>query len=382
VTSEYFETLQRLREIVTEVTPAETAAARPLLLDIREPHEFASGVIPGAVLVPQGRLPDEVERVAPDRSAPIVVYCATGQRSLFVTQWLEQQGYSDVASMAGGIVAWRSEGFPITLEEPSEAVDARYARHLVLPGVGEEGQRRLGSARVLVVGAGGLGSPVLLYLAAAGVGSLGIVDFDVVDITNLQRQVVHDTASIGARKVDSAARAIHDLNPEVDVERFGSRLTAGNALDVMGGWDVVVDATDAFPTRYLVNDVSLHLRVPVVHGSIFRWDGQVTVFAPYRGPCYRCLFAEPPPPELAPNCAEAGVLGVLPGVIGSVQAVEVLKLILGVGEPLVGRLLTYDALSQDFGILRFERDPECAACSDEDRPPRLVDYDETCRPLA
>jgi sulfur-carrier protein adenylyltransferase/sulfurtransferase len=381
VTADYFETLQRLREVVTEVTPAEAAAGDPLLLDIREPHEFASGVIPGAVLMPQGRLPDEVERVAPDRSVPIVVYCATGQRSLFVTRWLEQQGYRDVASMAGGIVAWRSEGRPIAMQEASEEVDARYARHLALPGVGEEGQRLIRSSRVLVVGAGGLGSPVLLYLAAAGVGALGVVDFDVVDVTNLQRQVLHDTPGIGTPKVDSAARAIGDLNPEVEVERFGDRLTAGNALEVMRGWDVVVDATDAFPTRYLVNDASLHLRVPVIHGSIFRWDGQVTVFSPYRGPCYRCLFPEPPPPELAPNCAEAGVLGVLPGVIGSVQAVEVLKLILGVGEPLIGRLLTYDALSQGFGTLRFDRDPVCAACSDETRPPRLVDYDETCRPM-
>jgi sulfur-carrier protein adenylyltransferase/sulfurtransferase len=379
MTSDYFETLQRLKEIVTEVTPAQAAAGEPLLLDIREPHEFASGVIPGAVLVPQGRLPDEVDRVAPDRSAPIVVYCATGQRSLFVTRWLEQQGYRDVASMAGGIVAWRSEGRPITLHEAPE-VGGRYARHVVLPGVGEEGQRRIRSARVLVVGAGGLGSPVLLYLAAAGVGALGVVDFDVVDITNLQRQVVHDTPGIGTPKVDSAARAVGALNPEVEVERFGERITAGNALEIMGGWDVVVDATDAFPTRYLVNDASLHLRVPVVHGSIFRWDGQVTVFSPYRGPCYRCLFPEPPPPELAPNCAEAGVLGVLPGVIGSLQAVEVLKLILGLGQPLVGRLLTYDALSQDFGTLRFERDPACPACSDPARLPRLVDYDETCRP--
>jgi sulfur-carrier protein adenylyltransferase/sulfurtransferase len=379
MTSDYFEALHRLRETVTEVTPERVSGSDAVFVDIREPGEFVSGVIPGSFLVPQGHLAEEIDRIAPDRSRPLVIYCATGQRSLFAADWLGRQGYTDVASMEGGIVAWRGLGLPVVAPEAAPA-GARYARHLVLPEVGEEGQRRIGAARVLIVGAGGLGSPVALYLAAAGVGTLGIVDPDVVDITNLQRQILHDAGHIGARKVDSAAEALLRLNDEVTVERYPVSLSAGNALEVMSGYDVIVDGTDNFPTRYLVNDASLHLRVPVVHGAIFRWEGQATVFFPYEGPCYRCLFAEPPPPELAPNCAEAGVLGVLPGVIGSIQAVEVLKLVLGVGSTLVGRLLTYDALGQEFVTLAFGRDPACPACADESTPPPLVDYDETCAP--
>ena len=256
----------------------------------------------------------------------------------------------------------------------------RYSRHLLLPEIGEAGQEKLLVSKVLLVGAGGLGSPVALYLAAAGVGTLGIVDFDLVDATNLQRQVIHNLDQVGRLKVESAAEAIRRLNPDVKVVTYPVRLSAANALEIMAGYDVVVDGADNFPVRYLMNDASLHLRIPVVHGSIFRFEGQASVFVPYQGPCYRCLFPEPPPPELAPSCAEAGVLGVLPGIIGSIEAVEAIKLLLGIGQPLVGRLLTYDSLAQEFRTLVVRRDPDCPACADESRVPELVEYDDACRP--
>jgi len=378
----YGEMVARARAEITEISIDDLARRepRPLLVDIREVGEFASGVIPGAVLVPRGNLEGAIGSVAPDPDTEIVLYCAVGNRSALAAQALQTMGYGRVASLAGGIVLWRRLGHPVEVPEAVEGAGrARYARHHVLREIGEEGQERLLDARVLLIGAGGLGSPVALYLAAAGVGTLGIADPDVVDLTNLQRQVLHDSTGIGALKVDSAAAALRRLNDDVEVVRFAESIQAGNALRMMEGYEVVVDGADNFPTRYLVNDVSLHLRVPVVHGSIFRWEGQATVFDPYRGPCYRCLFPEPPPPEFAPNCAEAGVLGALPGVIGSIQAVETVKLLLGVGEPLRGRLLTYDALSEEFGELQFGRDPECPACSDEASPPALVDYDDACR---
>ena len=378
----YAEMVARARAEITEVTVADLAARdeRPLLVDIREVGEFAGGVIPGAVLVPRGNLEGAIARVAPDPGTEIVLYCAVGNRSALATQALQTMGYRNVASLAGGIVLWRRMGHPVSIPEAhAGAGHARYARHHVLREIGKDGQDRLLAARVLLIGAGGLGSPVALYLAAAGVGTIGIVDPDVVDLTNLQRQVLHDATSLGTLKVDSAADALRRLNDDVEVIRFAEPIQASNALRLMDGYDVVVDGADNFPTRYLVNDASLHLRVPVVHGSIFRWEGQATVFDPYRGPCYRCLFPEPPPPEMAPNCAEAGVLGALPGVIGSIQAVEAVKLILGVGEPLRGRLLTYDALAEEFSEVRLERDPGCPACSDESAPPVLVDYDDTCR---
>lgn len=378
----YGEMVARARAQIEEVSVDQLAARdpRPLLVDIREVGEFASGVIPGAVLVPRGNLEGAIARVAPDPSTEIVLYCAVGNRSALATQALQAMGYGNVASLAGGIVLWRRMGHPMEIPEaPVGAGHTRYARHHVLREIGEEGQRRLLDARVLLIGVGGLGSPVALYLAAAGVGTLGIADPDVVDLTNLQRQVLHDATSLGALKVDSAADALRRLNDDVEVIRFAEPIQANNALRLMEGYDVVVDGADNFPTRYLVNDASLHLRVPVVHGSIFRWEGQATVFDPYKGPCYRCLFPEPPPPELAPNCAEAGVLGALPGVIGSIQAVETVKLILGLGDTLGGRLLTYDALAQEFGELRLDRDPACPACSDESAPPALVDYDDACR---
>ncbi|MFH1104910.1 MAG: molybdopterin-synthase adenylyltransferase MoeB [Actinomycetota bacterium] len=379
----YGEAVARAKTLIREVTPAEVAARLdqpPVILDVREPDEVRLGTIPGAVLLPLALVESGVSTAVPDREAEIVVICAAGNRSALAALAMQEMGYRRVSSMAGGVWLWRQEGHPW---ESPEGVNAdwraRYARHLVLPGVGEAGQRRLGGATVLVLGAGGLGSPVALYLAAAGVGMIGIADADTVDVSNLQRQVLHDTARIGARKVDSAADSLTRLNPEVRVVRHAVRIVAANVLDILGGYDVIVDGTDNFPTRYLVNDASLRLRVPVVHGSVFRWEGQVTVFDPYRGPCYRCLFPEPPPLEFAPNCAEAGVLGVLPGVIGSLQATEALKIVLGVGGSLSGRLLTYDALGAEFVTLQIGRDPACPACADEEHPPALVDYDDACR---
>ncbi|OFW66529.1 MAG: molybdopterin biosynthesis protein MoeB [Actinobacteria bacterium RBG_16_68_21] len=383
MTLNYAELVARARAQIREVTTEEVAArldAPPVILDVREPGEVRFGTIPGAVFLPLGSLEAGVAAALPDREAEIVVICAAGNRSALAALMMQQMGYRAVASMAGGLGVWRRQGHPMVV--PGGLVDhgfARYERHLVLPGVGEAGQARLAQSRVLVLGAGGLGSPVALYLAAAGVGTLGVVDADTVELGNLQRQVVHDTPRLGERKVDSAAEAIGNLNPDVEVVRYPVRLIAGNARDILDGYDVVVDGTDNFPTRYLVNDAALHLRVPVVHGSVLRWEGQVTVFDPYRGPCYRCLFPQPPPPEFAPDCAEAGVLGALPGVIGSIQATEALKLLLGVGESLTGRLLVYDALGCEFTTLSFDRDPTCPACADEENPPALVDYDDACK---
>ncbi len=368
---------------VPEVTVDELAARAetPTLIDVREPDEHHLGTIEGAVLIPRGILEYTVTEKVPDRDAPVVVYCSAGHRSVLAAAAMQHLGYTNVASLQGGFTAWRQTGQAwaepdgLTIEQ-----QARYSRHLILQGVGEAGQRRLLDARVLLVGAGGLGSPVALYLAAAGIGRLGIVDGDRVDASNLQRQVLHDINGIGRLKVETAAERLAALNPDVVVDAHPTRLTADNALDLMRGYDLVVDGSDNFPTRYLVNDASLHLGVPVVHGSIFRFEGQLSVFSPYEGPCYRCLFPLPPPPELAPSCAEAGVLGVLPGIIGSLQAMEAIKLILGVGETLVGSLLTYDALDEHFQTLRIERDPACPACRDQAAPPALVDYDEACLP--
>ncbi|MDP2624261.1 MAG: molybdopterin-synthase adenylyltransferase MoeB [Actinomycetota bacterium] len=378
----YRELVARARAEIREVSVDDLAGRGrpPVVVDVREVGEFVGGVIPEALLVPRGNLEGVISKMAPDPATEIVLYCAVGDRSALAAKALEEMGYQNVSSLAGGIAQWRRLGHPIVMPEGlSTGHKARYARHLVLREIGEAGQQRLLDASVLLIGAGGLGSPVALYLAAAGVGTLGIVDPDVVDLTNLQRQVLHDATKVGALKVDSAGEALRRLNDDVEVIRHAEAIQAGNAIRLMEGYDVVVDGADNFPTRYLLNDASLHLRIPVVHGSIFRWEGQVTVFDPYRGPCYRCLFPEPPPPELAPNCAEAGVLGALPGVIGSIQAVEAVKLILGVGETLAGRLLTYDALAEEFVELRLERDSSCPACSDEEHPPTLVDYDDACR---
>ena len=368
---------------VPEVTVDElaTRADTPTLIDVREPDEHHLGTISGAVLIPRGILEYTVTEKVPDRDSPVVVYCSAGHRSALAAAAMQHLGYTSVASLQGGFAAWKQTGQAWT--EPDVLTieqQARYSRHLILEGVGEAGQRKLLAARVLLVGAGGLGSPAALYLAAAGIGTLGIVDGDRVDASNLQRQVLHDINGIGRLKVETAIERLTALNPDVVLEAHPTRLDADNAIGLMDGYDLVVDGSDNFPTRYLINDASLHLGVPVVHGSIFRFEGQLSVFSPYNGPCYRCLFPLPPPPELAPSCAEAGVLGVLPGIIGSLQAMEAIKLILDVGEPLVGSLLTYDALDEHFQTLRIERDPACPACHDPAAPPPLVDYDEACLP--
>ncbi len=378
---EYHELVERAKARVGEITPEELEAkhASYTVVDIRELEERLQGAITDSAFLPRGVLERDFGRLVPDRAAPIVLYCASGSRSALAAVTLQDMGYEDVVSLLGGFARWKTEGrrwsAPETLDTDQRV---RYDRHLKLPEIGETGQERLLEARVLVVGAGGLGSPALLYLAAAGVGTIGIVDGDRVDTTNLQRQIIHDASDVGALKTESARAHLAALNPDVKVEAHSVRLTAANAVEIVAGYDVVVDGADNFPTRYLINDVALRLRKPVVHGSVFRFEGQATVFAPYEGPCYRCLFPLPPPPELAPSCAEAGVLGALPGIIGSVQAIETIKVVLDLGETLEGRLMIYDSLDQSWSTLRFDRDPGCPACSDPEQPPALVDYDESC----
>lgn len=369
---------------ITEITPAmleSLIGSDTKILDVREAEEFEQGAISGARLIPRGLLESNIGMQIPNHETPIAIYCAGGARSALAARSLQDMGYTNVVSVAGGFGRWKSEGRdwaePVTLTKEQKI---RYSRHTLLPEVGEAGQAKLLDAKVLLIGAGGLGSPAALYLAAAGVGTLGIVDFDIVDSSNLQRQILHNVDRIGMSKVESARETLIALNPDVKVEMFDRRLSAENILDIMSGYDVVVDGGDNFPTRYLINDASLHLEIPVVHGAIFRFEGQASVFKPYEGPCYRCLFPQPPPPELAPSCAEAGVLGVLPGIVGSVEAMEAIKLILGIGDPLIGKLLTYDALEQDFRQLKLRRNPDCPACSDRSRPPVIVEYDDLCMP--
>lgn len=353
------------------------------LVDVREKDEFRAGYIPGAVHLPRGFLEPQAEQKLPDKSAEIIVYCAGGTRSAFAAKTLAELGYTNVSSANPGFVRWKDLKYPV--EEPPQFSAAqldRYSRHIMLPEIGEQGQARLLKSKVLLLGAGGLGAPSGLYLAAAGVGTIGLVDADVVDASNLQRQIIHATSRLGMSKVDSAERALTDLNPDVKVLKYQERLDSSNVDRIFGEkWDVIVDGCDNFPTRYLVNDASLFHRIPVVHGSIFRFDGQVTTFAPfqpYDGPCYRCLYPEPPPPHLAPSCAEAGVLGILPGAIGVLQATEAIKLILGQGEPLVGRLLTYDSLKMAFRTLRLRRDKQCPACGENPTIKEYIDYEGFC----
>ncbi|HWQ24188.1 MAG TPA: molybdopterin-synthase adenylyltransferase MoeB [Gaiellaceae bacterium] len=382
----YRELLARIREEIEEISAIEArerleSPDPPLFVDVREPDEWEEGHIPGAIYVPRGRLESRIEGLVPDKARPLVVYCASGARSAFATKVLSEMGYTDVVNLAGGIVDWKRNGFEVTIPRVlSPEQRARYSRHLLIPEVGEEGQQRLLDARVLLVGAGGLGSPASLYLAAAGVGTLGIVDGDIVDESNLQRQIVHSTESLGEPKVASAKRTLEALNPDVRVVPFQERLTSENVERILAeGWDVIVDGADNFPTRYLVNDASVWHGIPVVHGSIYRFEGQVTVFDPARGgPCYRCLFPQPPPPELAPSCAEGGVLGVLPGIIGSLQANEALKLILERGEALTGRLLLFDALATTLDEVTVRRDPTCPVCGDSPTITEYVDYVEFC----
>ncbi len=362
----YQELLDRARQGVREADPETTRQLQgggATLIDVREQDEVDQGAIPNAIHIPRGYLEMRVENAVPDRDTPVVVYCAGGTRSVFGAETLQQLGYSNVRSLAGGFNAWKTAGLPWGIPQTlTQDQRRRYSRHLILPEVGEAGQRKLLDARVLIVGAGGLGSPAALYLAAAGVGTLGIVDDDVVDDSNLQRQVIHSTERLGMGKAASARAAITALNPDVRVIAHETRLNKENVLDILSGYDVILDGTDNFATRYLINDACVLLLKPNVHGSIFRFEGQATTFVAGEGPCYRCLFPSPPPPELAPSCAEAGVLGLLPGMIGMIQATEAAKLVLGIGEPLIGRLVTYDALAMEFRELRLARDPNCPMC--------------------
>ena len=379
----YADLVREAIAIAGEITPRELSPkmGSVVLIDCREPEEFARGVIPGASLVPRGSIESAVARAGLAQDAPIVIYCASGARSALAARTLHEMGYTSATSLAGGIQRWMMEGGTVEVSTgglTAEQAD-RYARHLMLPEVGEKGQRKLLESKVMVIGAGGLSSPAALYLAAAGVGTIGIVDFDLVDASNLQRQILHSTERVGAPKVESARRTLNAINPDVEIVAHRARIDASNAESLLEGYDVIVDGSDNFPTRYLINDASLRLGIPVAHGSIFRFDGQASFFVPYQGPCYRCIFPEAPPPELAPNCAEAGVLGVLPGIIGSIQATETIKHLLGIGESLNGRLLVYDALDQSFTEVKARRRPDCPACADPDSPPDLVNYDPTCR---
>ncbi len=377
------QTKARIREISTEEAEAARIADGAVVLDVREPDEYEQGAIPGSVHIARGHLESQVEGRLLDKGAPVIIFCAGGTRSAFAAETLGQLGYGDVVSVAGGFNRWKDEGrdwkVPSVLSPEQRN---RYQRHLLLPEVGVEGQQRLLGARVLLLGAGGLGSPAALYLAAAGVGTIGIIDMDVVDESNLQRQILHNMDRIGERKVDSAKKTLTAINPDVDVVTYDMRLDADNVVELLSQFDVVVDGADNFPSRYLLNDASLKTNTPVVHGSIFRFEGQATVFKPFDGPCYRCMIPEPPPAELAPSCAEAGVLGVLPGIIGSIQALEAIKLILGVGDDLSGRLLAYDSLEQSFRTFKVNRDPECPACSLEPDQIVIAEYDEFCMPHA
>ncbi len=369
----------QVREALADQHEADRTHQDIVLVDVREKHEWNEGHIPGAIHVPRGYLELQIEEAVPDKSKTVVLYCAGGVRSLMAGATLQQMGYKDVVSMAGGFGTWKGNGYafvqPRTL---SEAQSKRYSRHLLVPEVGEQGQFKLLDSRVLLIGAGGLGSPAAYYLAAAGVGTMGIIDADVVDDSNLQRQILHNTKRIGQLKAESARETIEALNPDVKVITYIERLDETNVARIIADYDVIVDGTDNFPTRYLLNDAALIANKPVVHGSVFRFEGQLTVFKPYDGPCYRCLYPEPPPAALAPSCAEAGVLGVLPGIIGLLQATETIKLLLGIGDPLVGRLMTYDALAGEFSELRLYRDPKCPACGENAHPENLPTYAEFC----
>ena len=381
------------RELLTaakaEITEVDTAEAqerieggtRPVVLDVREPDEYDQGALLGALHIPRGHLESQVESKILDKNAPVVIYCAGGTRSAFAAKTLQELGYTDVVSVIGGFGKWKDEGrpwkTPVTLTAEQRN---RYGRHLLLPEVGVEGQAKLLGAKVLMLGAGGLGSPAALYLAAAGVGTIGIVDMDEVDASNLQRQILHNIDRIGDRKVDSAKKTLTMMNPDVNVVTYDTRLAADNIIDIMTGYDVVVDGADNFPSRYLLNDASVKLGIPVVHGSIFRFEGMVSVFDPKNGPTYRDMVPEAPPAELAPSCSEAGVLGVLPGIVGSIQALEAIKLILGLGDSLIGRILAVDTLEMSFRTFKLRRDPENQVTWENRDRIEVRDLDGLCAP--
>ena len=378
------ELLKWLGDLIDDAEPHEVALwldsdEPPLVLDVREREEMEGGHLPGAQHIPRSFLELQIGSLAPDRRRRIVTYCAKGARSLFAAKSLVDQGYEDVVTLRGGFQAWREKGHPVVKPRAlSDAERRRYQRHLLIPEVGEEGQGRLLQAKVLLVGAGGLGSPAALYLAAAGVGTLGIIDDDVVDESNLQRQILHPSDRVGMKKVESARRSMAAINPGISIRTHQLRLTSSNVEEIFEGYDIILDGSDNFPTRYLVNDACVLLSKPCVHGSVYRFQGQVSVFCASGGPCYRCLYPAPPPPELSPSCAEAGVLGVLPGVVGLLEAVEVVKLILGKGDVLVGRLLHYDALAARFREFRLKANPKCPVCAEGVEFPGFCDYEQFC----
>ncbi|MGH2908295.1 MAG: molybdopterin-synthase adenylyltransferase MoeB [Solirubrobacteraceae bacterium] len=372
------EVLRQIKSRIAEVDPSEVREQLgngALVLDVREAEEWSTGHLPGARHVPKSFLESRIEGAIPDRDQHVILYCQSGNRSAWAARTLiEDLGYANVESMTGGITLWKDRGYGVETPRTLTAEQRdRYSRHLLLPEVGSEGQEKLLDAKVLLLGAGGLGSPAALYLAAAGVGTLGIIDDDTVDLSNLQRQVIHNSERVGMPKVDSAEETIRALNPDVNVQKYQMRLGADNIMDILPDYDIIVDGLDNFPTRYLLNDASVRLRIPVVSAAILGFDGQLSVFKPYDGPCYRCLFPTPPPPELAPSCGANGVLGVLPGTMGLLQATEVIKLILDVGDPAIGRLLMYDALAATITEVKVRRDPDCPVCS---RDPEEISDEE------
>lgn len=382
----YTEVLRTVKSSIKEVTPVQVndlllKTAPPVVIDVRERDEYDAGHIKGSVFIPRGFLEMKVEDAVPDHEAPVVVYCAGGLRSAFAAKAMQDLGYRNVVSMSGGFGQWKQRGLPFELAEADgNKVDLfkRYDRHIKLPQIGEAGQKKLLRSKVLLIGAGGLGSPSALYLAAAGVGTLGIVDFDVVDESNLQRQILHSTFDAGRSKVQSAKETLMALNPDVKVVGHEVRLTSENTMDIVKNYDLVIDGSDNFPTRYLVNDACVLLRKPVIYGAIERFDGQASTFIPFETPCYRCLYPAPPPPDLAPNCSEAGVLGVLPGVVGLIQATEAIKVLLGIGKSLKNRLLLYDALTMRFREIKIHRDVKCPVCGPEASIHKLIDYEAFC----
>jgi molybdopterin/thiamine biosynthesis adenylyltransferase/rhodanese-related sulfurtransferase len=384
------EPIELIKSRIDQVDPRsakeEIEGGDAVLIDTREPHEWDLAHLEGAQLVPPAAVSERIAELVPERSARVILYCASGNRSARAADVLQSElGYENVASIAGGIQAWTEQGLPVIAPEglaPEQRM--RYSRHTMLPEVGVEGQLKLLNSKVLLIGAGGLGAPSAFYLAAAGVGTLGIVDDDVVDESNLQRQVIHNTERVGMPKTESARLSIQALNPDVEVVEHNTRLNADNILEIIDGYDVIVDGADNFPTRYLLNDASVRLRKPVVSASILAFDGQISTFVPYEGPCYRCLYPVPPPPEMAPSCGAAGVLGVMAGVMGLLQANEVIKLVAGIGEPLIGRLLLYDSLGTRFTELKVNRDPDCPICGEhavqipESEMGRFPDYEAFC----
>jgi sulfur-carrier protein adenylyltransferase/sulfurtransferase len=384
MTKTYTQLMEEARQTIPEVTVDEVKnrverGEQWTLLDVREREEYRDGHLEGALSLPRGFLELRVEEAVPDKSTPLLAYCASGVRSLMAARTLKDMGYEQVVSLAGGYTAWKNAGNRWVADRqftPEQLT--RYARHFTLPEVGETGQAKLLDGRVLCIGAGGLGSPVAFYLAAAGVGTIGIIDHDVVDLSNLQRQILHTTDRVGMPKIESAQKTLNALNPDVTVIGFNERLASENVMRIIKDFDVIVNGCDNFPTRYLINDACAMAKKPLVDGSIFQFEGQATVFYPGRGPCYRCVFPEPPPPGAAPNCAEAGVLGVLPGLVGCVQAVEAMKLILGAGRPLIGRMLHFDTLSGEVRMLKLRRDPHCLVCSAHPQITELIDYEEFC----